>query len=241
MTGLIYVVIIALWAAVLIPMWLRRHDQVSEMRSTAKFSSAMRSLGGVDQRLQVRDATEATRVRRPSAAARASRRRTTILLLLTGTLVATMALAMAGMMPMPVAMGMAVLVLAFELATALTASARVQSASAVREFRELRSEETVVAAVQVDEWEDEGWEPVRATLPTYVTAPRASAMPRRIDLDTPGEWTGTAMVEAANSMRTRRAPRPDYDEIFGPVGDGESTAEIPAVREDRGRRRAAGE
>ena len=49
MTGLIYVVIIALWAAVLIPMWLRRHDQISEVRSTARFSSAMKSLGSQGQ------------------------------------------------------------------------------------------------------------------------------------------------------------------------------------------------
>ncbi len=49
MTGLIYVVIIALWAAVLIPIWLRRHDQISEVRSTARFSSAMKSLGSQGQ------------------------------------------------------------------------------------------------------------------------------------------------------------------------------------------------
>ena len=48
-TGLIYLVIIALWAAVLIPVWLRRHDQISEVRSTARFSSAMNSLGGRQQ------------------------------------------------------------------------------------------------------------------------------------------------------------------------------------------------
>lgn len=44
MTGLIYVVIIALWAAVLIPMWLRRQDQSSEVRSTTQFTAAMQSL-----------------------------------------------------------------------------------------------------------------------------------------------------------------------------------------------------
>ncbi len=44
MTGLIYVVIIALWAAVLIPMWLRRQDQSSEVRSTTQFTVAMQSL-----------------------------------------------------------------------------------------------------------------------------------------------------------------------------------------------------
>jgi len=43
-TGLIYVVIIALWAAVLIPMWLRRQDQSSEVRSTSQFHAAMQSL-----------------------------------------------------------------------------------------------------------------------------------------------------------------------------------------------------
>ena len=45
MTGVIYVVIIALWIAVLIPMWLRRLDQVSESRSTERFSSSMELLG----------------------------------------------------------------------------------------------------------------------------------------------------------------------------------------------------
>ncbi len=44
MAGLIYLVIIALWAAVLIPMWLRRHDQGSEVRSTTQFSAAMQLL-----------------------------------------------------------------------------------------------------------------------------------------------------------------------------------------------------
>jgi hypothetical protein len=43
-TGLIYIAIIALWAAVLIPMWLRRHDQISEVRSTARFENSMARL-----------------------------------------------------------------------------------------------------------------------------------------------------------------------------------------------------
>ncbi|MBU6245143.1 MAG: hypothetical protein KGP12_08015 [Actinomycetales bacterium] len=44
MSGLIYVVIIALWAAVLIPMWLRRKDRSIEVRSTSEFSAAMQLL-----------------------------------------------------------------------------------------------------------------------------------------------------------------------------------------------------
>ena len=44
MSGLVYVVIIALWAAVLIPMWLRRHAESLEVRSTSEFSAAMQML-----------------------------------------------------------------------------------------------------------------------------------------------------------------------------------------------------
>ncbi|RKS68588.1 hypothetical protein CLV35_3716 [Motilibacter peucedani] len=44
MTGLIFGTIVAAWAAVLVPMWLRRHDERNEARSVERFSSAMRVL-----------------------------------------------------------------------------------------------------------------------------------------------------------------------------------------------------
>jgi hypothetical protein len=43
-SGLIYAVIVALWAVVLVPMWLRRHDDVAEVRQVDRFSKAMRIL-----------------------------------------------------------------------------------------------------------------------------------------------------------------------------------------------------
>ena len=81
MTGLIYVVIIGLWAAVLIPIWLKRQDQVSEVRSTARFSSAMRSLG---DRADTKSGKSETHVRdftspRDRARAQAAKRRSLIL------------------------------------------------------------------------------------------------------------------------------------------------------------------
>ncbi len=42
--GVIYAVIVVLWAAVLVPMWLRRHDEVTESRSVDRFQGAMRTL-----------------------------------------------------------------------------------------------------------------------------------------------------------------------------------------------------
>lgn len=44
MTGLIYVVIIAVWAVVLVPAWLRRHDHQDPERSIGRFSRAMDNL-----------------------------------------------------------------------------------------------------------------------------------------------------------------------------------------------------
>lgn len=43
-SGVIYGAIVAVWAAVLVPMWLRRHDEATETRSVDRFSRAMRTL-----------------------------------------------------------------------------------------------------------------------------------------------------------------------------------------------------
>jgi hypothetical protein len=43
-TGLIYAAIVAAWAAYLVPLWLRRHDEAAASRSVDKFSAAMRVL-----------------------------------------------------------------------------------------------------------------------------------------------------------------------------------------------------
>lgn len=43
---MLYAVIIALWICILLPMWLRRHDEAMESRSVDRFSSAMRTLSG---------------------------------------------------------------------------------------------------------------------------------------------------------------------------------------------------
>ena len=42
--GLIYAVIIGMWALVLVPMWLRRHDEAQESKSADRFARAMGTL-----------------------------------------------------------------------------------------------------------------------------------------------------------------------------------------------------
>lgn len=44
LTGLVYVAVILLWAVVLIPQWMRRHERHSEHRTTLTFHRAMRTL-----------------------------------------------------------------------------------------------------------------------------------------------------------------------------------------------------
>ena len=58
-SGLIYAAIAVMWAAVLIPMWLRNHDSVSENRSAERFGQAMRVLSRKEQD----DAEETSRPR----------------------------------------------------------------------------------------------------------------------------------------------------------------------------------
>lgn len=47
-SGIIYAVIIVMWAAYFIPRWLRRHDELSATRSVEKFDQAMRILSRRD-------------------------------------------------------------------------------------------------------------------------------------------------------------------------------------------------
>lgn len=73
------------------------------------------------------------------------------------------------------------------------------------------------------------WQPVSTPVPSYVTAPAATAVPRAIDAA--GGWTGAAMVEAARAMAEAPAAA-----VAEPTGSGfdaadlDATAEIPVIR-----------
>lgn len=261
MTGLIYIVIIALWVAVLVPMWLRRHDQVSEVRSTARFHHAMQSLGGqrdltTDRADVARSTSRTAQTTRPPLRAERdmartpyrsltpaqqamAKRRGMVLAGLSAILAITLLLALMSVVPKWLPMLCILPVVGFLIASAMTASQRAQSAvresAPVRAPRDLRREmDDAIAATKPranaadDDWEnwnawdDDEWEAVPATLPTYVGAPRASAMPRPIDRSRPGEWTGEAMVEAAQSMRRHQVTFDDVDARA-------TTAELPVI------------
>jgi hypothetical protein len=219
-TGLIYLVIIALWAAVLIPMWLRRHDQISEVRSTARFSSAMKSLSRVDD--------PKVDLTRQQATYLAARRRATVLATLIGVVLMSLLGGFAGASPKWLPILLASVLAAYLVAAAMTAPAR--AASSRRGAETSRRGVDAAAAPRSaaddfetwDAWEDEddSWAAVPATIPTYVTAARATAVARPIDHAAGGVWSGSAMVDAANEMRDAKRA----------VDARSETAEIPIVQ-----------
>jgi hypothetical protein len=245
-------VIIGLWAAVLIPIWLKRQDQVSEVRSTARFSSAMRSLGDRADRADRADSKSGRRVShnreftspRDRSRAQAARRRSMVLAALTSLTAIALIGTVLGFIPAFVAITAGVLLSAFLITTMLTASKRDQaparttgrSQRAYREFHEVeevresrRGQRPLTRAelqkAELDEfanwdpWEEEapGWDAVPQTLPSYITSPRATAIPRNIERN--GDWSGESMLDLVNRAQQDRVAN---------VSD--ATTEIPIIR-----------
>ena len=149
MTGLIYVVIIALWAAVLIPIWLRRHDQISEVRSTARFSSAMKTLGKSEK--SGRSARRGSSSGRPTSPAQeaAAKRRAVVMGILSAALAVVLALAVVGLVPRLAPIVLAVVVLTYVIAASMMSSRRSVGA----DRRSMADDESLEYGI--DEYDDE--------------------------------------------------------------------------------------
>jgi hypothetical protein len=244
----IYLALIGMWALVLVPLFLRRHDQAQESRSADRFARAMGSLrldsrgsasagesrailmprrSAADRRSQV-SVSNASSLESPAAAA--ARRRRMVLAVLGSLLVGWLVLVLLHKVPrislaIPALLVMGFLVVARRQATlaadlkrrrarrsALSDAARaadarydpslelarrggrVVEAAPTRRPHQAPSAAPVLEAPAAD---GTSWSAVPTTLPTYVTAPRATRIPRVIDLTTPGSWSGAAMVAQA--------------------------------------------
>lgn len=95
--GFLYAAIVVVWAVVLVPMWLRRHEETAHSRSIERFSHAMRVLARRERRrahagqaaeVTPPDSSAPVYVRRHASRARlAARRRRVLFVLLLATLV----------------------------------------------------------------------------------------------------------------------------------------------------------
>ncbi len=188
------------------------------------------------------------RDRRTHAQEAAARRRAVVLGALTLTVLLTLLAGLAAMAPMWLPLVAAVPLIAFLIASALTAPSRRPAARPVtrtvgqrtasaRTRIEIEMEAVAPTARDLDDFEswdpwaedEQGWDAVPTTLPTYVSAPRATAVPRALDRSVAGEWTGNAMVETARAMRRPRITADDLVEPSPSARGVDETAEIPVV------------
>ncbi len=163
---MLYAVIIVLWICILLPMWLRRHDEALESRSVDRFSSAMRTLSGrstADRREVLMPARSpetihadgGARAIADGRAVLAGRRRRTFGLLLALTLV-VLGAGLLGALPVWVAAFPALLLVGFvvHLRRAITAQAvldrRRRAQQSVAETRRRRSGAAASAALSVE-------------------------------------------------------------------------------------------
>jgi len=178
-TGLIYVAIIALWAAVLIPIWLRRND-ADEVRAVDRFDNAMHTLGRFRRGQAGSDVlVKGERISRPRTSAGAAGRR---LLIQIGLLAVTVVLGVAWIVGAAPAW---LLVVAVALTGAFAVMSRRQ---AVRERAALRRGRRRA-------------EPVAATR-------RRSGARRRVDEDVQDELLDDIDDEPVTMPGRRSAPAP---------------------------------
>ena len=201
MTGLLYLIVVVMWAVVLVPIWLKSHDR-------AQVEKVLREEGelAVKWRWQQREPMS------PRQIAFVRRRRAAMILFT--ALVATIVLSAAGRISVFWIAAPTLLIAGFAAVAARNAK------HAPRLSRKLQSEDETVPRTQaaIPDKRTEvialtesvtetrrTWQPVEIPLPSYVKADKATTYSRVIDSEKP--WTGQDMVEQAELLKFQRAER----------------------------------
>lgn len=238
-SGLIYAAIVAGWAAVLVPRWIRRHEEIERARE----ADAARGVRILDRRqggghgrhpvtrppvaadtaherpAQRAADSEPDTARSYSAAARRRRRTLAVLVLL---LAGVVVLVLAGRLPAgaatPPGGALAVFLVLARRAAVQESRRRARArAAARRAARSPAPPETGKRIAVLEEPEPapppdpNAWEPVPVPLPTYLIKPKAAApVVRKIDLSSPGAWT-SARLNSASSITLPPRPRREIE------------------------------
>jgi len=202
MTGLLYLIIIGMWAAVLFPIFLKKYDQ-SQTNKSVGLKNDIKSWHWQPK---------------PESTPRQQafvRRRRVVMGLLTAV-IGTFLAGMSGVLPIYLAIVPVVLLVLF-VYVAIRQGHRITQtpvqAPILATSQTVASSQHATVIVAVDrvneiveqESASNTWQPVEPPLPAYVKAARASDIPRGIDATKP--WTGQDMVEHAAKLRTEHAQR----------------------------------
>jgi hypothetical protein len=201
MTGLLYLIVVVMWAVVLVPIWLKSHDR-------AQVEKGLREEGevAIKWRWQQREPMP------PRQLAFVRRRR--VAMILFTALVATIVLSSAGRISVFWIAAPSSLIIGFTAVAARNAThaprtmqqqqthnesaPRTQAAVPVHRTEVIALTETVTETRRT-------WQPVETPLPSYVKADKATTYSRVIDSEKP--WTGQDMVEQAELLKAQRAAR----------------------------------
>jgi hypothetical protein len=238
-SGLIYAAIVAGWAALLVPRWVRRNEEVDQARE-ADLARGVRVLGpsstlASGARTQARHqpvhfppAEPSVDQAEPEAAdmwepGRAGRRRRRVLAVLVLALVAVTVTAVIGSLPL-----WSVAIPALVLAGFLQLAHRAATAEAERGERARRigpdqpetrraAQPRPVAVLEepqpAEPADPHAWEPVPVPLPTYLTKDTApDPGTRTIDLTQPGSWTSGRLEPADPIGYPRPVPVPPVED-----------------------------
>lgn len=201
MTGLLYLIVIGMWAAVLLPIFLKKYDQ----------TQAHKAVGITNELKSWRFQPKAQSTPRQQSFIR---RRRVLMTLLTATVLSFLA-AMSGLFSLywtalPTLLLVGFVYLAIQHGHKVTIQPRSYQPTQIQSSDSFRQQDTVAIAldntVQVQEEPVRNtWEPVEPPVPAYVKAARATAIPRAIEATKP--WTGQDMVEHAAKLRAEHAQR----------------------------------
>ena len=227
-SGLIYAAIVAGWAAVLVPRWVRRNEEIEQAREAdaARGVRVLESSGAPARgvRTQARHEPLPVVMDEPRALVdeledvpeygQAARRRRGVLIVLVLALVAVTVIAVIGTLPLwSVAIPALVLVGFRHLAhrAAVAEAKRPPVRRRQPETGDATSQKAVSEEPDSDEPVDpHAWEPVPVPLPTYLTKDRApDNATRTIDLTQPGAWTSGRPEPAGPITPPRPVPVPE--------------------------------
>lgn len=201
MTGLLYLIVIVMWAVVLLPIWLKQHDQ-----KLVKNDLIEADLNQRTWRWQQREPMSARQL--------GFVRRRRVAMVLASALVATLVLGAAGKISMFWSVAPILLTMVFGFAASQNANKTVhrirfsnpqnESTSLTKPAAPVHATDIVALSKTVTET-TRAWHPIETPMPSYVNAAKATKYARVLDSQKP--WTGQDMVEQAELLRTQRAAR----------------------------------
>jgi hypothetical protein len=201
MTGLLYLIVVVMWAVVLVPIWLKRHDRAQAEQGLCEEGEA-----SAKWRWQQREPMS------PRQLAFVRRRR--VAMTLFTALVATIVLGAAGRISVFWIAAPTFLIVSFAAVAALNAKhaprpmrqQQTQDETAPRTQAAVPDHRTeAVALTETVTETSRTWQPYETPLPSYVKADKATTYSRVIDSEKP--WTGQDMVEQAELLKAQRAAR----------------------------------